>query len=296
LLGRDSRALACCSGFITAICFQSPFGTLWLEQSSMFFDLLGLQAVAESSRRSGRTRRLWQVAGGVSLAIACLAKQNFGVFFGPVLLGLLLAVELPSLKSALKALSAFTTGLMGAIAGFVGWLWLYSNLSEFVHRTIVVAGEIGRARLIPWDLSMGLLFGILPRYLQPPYLQVDTMAKVGGAICLLIALYNLRTSAWQQLAPASVCALLLPLFQTVAQLTTFNEWQNCVAFTGLALAIGLGAIFSLVDHVKLNPTDTHGDRLRLPSSRSLRLVIVITASLWGLIFTWYELKAVQHRY
>ena len=35
LLGPDSRLLACCAGFITAVSFQPPFGTTYFEQSSM---------------------------------------------------------------------------------------------------------------------------------------------------------------------------------------------------------------------------------------------------------------------
>src|SRR5262249_11771209 len=84
LLGGGSRPLAWCGGLATAVCFQAPFGTLWLEQTAMFFDLLALQAAAESLRASTRGRRLWPLAAGAALALALLSKQNYGLFFIPV--------------------------------------------------------------------------------------------------------------------------------------------------------------------------------------------------------------------
>jgi len=288
LLGPDSRLLACGAGFITAVCFQPPFGTIWLEQSSMFFDFLGLLAIATSLHRAGRTRRIWQAAGGVSLAVAYLAKQNFGFFFAPVLLGVLVAAELPDFKSTLRALIAFSSGLAGAVAGFIGWLWSCSDPTEFVHRTLVVASEIGRSRLLPREVVMHVLFGGVPAYAQ-----ADAIAKYGGALSLMIGLYNIRKPLWKFLAPVSACALSLAIFQTLVQLTTLNEWQNSVAFTGLAAALGLASVLRVIRNVRVVPRE---NELRLPSAQTLCLLLGSLTGLWATSFLLFELRAVHYRY
>ena len=55
----------------------------------MLFDLLALQAVVESRSASGYRRGLWQLAGGFSLALAALSKQNYGLFFIPIVFAML---------------------------------------------------------------------------------------------------------------------------------------------------------------------------------------------------------------
>ena len=100
LLGGGSRPLALCGGLATAICFQAPFGTLWLEQTAMFFDLLALQAVVESLYTSGYRRSLWQLVGGFSMALAVLSKQNFGLFFIPIVVAVVVAADLPDVRRA----------------------------------------------------------------------------------------------------------------------------------------------------------------------------------------------------
>ena len=254
----------------------------------MFFDFLGLLAIATSLHRGGRTRRIWQAAGGVSLGVAYLAKQNFGLFFVPVLLGVLVAAELPDFKSAVKALIAFSSGLVGAVAAFIGWLWSCSDPTEFVRRTIVVASEIGRSRLPPQEVVMHVLFGGVRAYAQ-----VDAIGKYGGALCLMIGLYNIRKPLWKFLAPVSACALSLTIFQSLVQLTTLNEWQNSVAFTGLAAVLGLASILHLIRNVRLVPREND---LRLPSAQTLCLVLGSLAGLWATAFLLFELRAVHYRY
>jgi hypothetical protein len=66
-----------------------------------------------------------------------------------------------------------------------------------------------------------------------------------GGIALVLACFNLfgkgsRISIWREMAPASAIAILLPWFRSLTQATTENEWQNDLAFVGLAGCLGVG--------------------------------------------------------
>jgi 4-amino-4-deoxy-L-arabinose transferase-like glycosyltransferase len=186
LLGGGSRLLALCGGLATAICFQAPFGTLWFEQTAMFFDLLALQAVVESLGASGRRRDFWQLAGGFSLALAAFSKQNFGLLFIPIVFAVLAAGELPDVRRACRSVLLAGTGMAAAIAIFLGWVWVFLNFPSFIQRFLVVAGEIGRSRMTAKAIVKTLSF-----HMFPLYIQVDLIGVFSGGIALYLACRNL---------------------------------------------------------------------------------------------------------
>jgi 4-amino-4-deoxy-L-arabinose transferase-like glycosyltransferase len=114
----------------TAICSQAPFGTLWFEQTAMLFDLLALQAMVESFRASGYRRGLWQLAGGFSLGLAALSKQNYWLCFIPIALAVVATGELPDLRRTCRAVLLAGTGTAATISIFLGWVWAFSTFSR----------------------------------------------------------------------------------------------------------------------------------------------------------------------
>ena len=291
LLGDRSRVLAWCAGFGTAVCFQAPFGTLWLEQTAMFFDLLALQAAVESLHAAGFRRSFWQVACGISLAVAMFSKQNFGTLFVPIVFAVLVAGELPDLRRVFRSILIAGAGLAAGLAIFVGWVRVFSDWPSFVQRAIVVAGEIGRTRLTPTALAHALTFEAVPNAFQ-----IDLLGILAGGIALSIAFSNLWSKdsnpiVWRELAPVNVIAIVLPVFHSVTQTTTLNEFQNSFAFVPLVAALAAGLLFRVMDYVVIAPAVN----LRLPSARSVKIFLSAAIGLWGLMVLVYIGKAAWAR-
>jgi len=279
LLSGGSRLLALCGGLATALCFQAPFGTLWLEQTSMFFDLLSLQAVVEALQPARRHRLLWQFGSGCLLAVAILSKQNYGVFFLPIIFAVLVAGELPGRRQTLRSLLLAGLGLALTIALFLGWVRVASDFASFVQRTLVVAGEIGRERLGLKVLAKALTFSGVSNLVQ-----VDLLAFFAGALALLLAAFNLRArqwTVWREMAPAALIALLTPAFRSLALASTWNEWQNTYAFVGLAVCLAVSLGFRIIDSLSLAPAAGREPALRLPSARSVKIGFALFAALWS---------------
>jgi len=300
LLGGGGRLLALCAGLATAICFQAPFGTLWLEQTAMFFDLLALQAVVESLRAPANRRGLWQLGAGFSLAVAILSKQNFGIFFVPVVFAVAATNELPNARRACRSLLFAGTGIAATIGIFLCWVWVFSDFPSFVQRVIVVAGALGRTRMTRSVMASALVFSGAPFNWPPKRAQVQLISVFGGAIALSFAWFNLRAEGskgkmWREMAPASTVACLLPWFQSFTQATTFNEWQNNFAFLGLTTCLGVSLLIRLIGCIKVAPVTTLNDSLLLPSARSMKLFVLVAAGIWGAVSLQYIGEAAWSR-
>jgi hypothetical protein len=289
-LGGGSRVLALCGGLATAICFQAPFGTLWLEQTAMFFDLLALQAVVEASHVSGYRRSFWQLAGGLSLALAVLSKQNFGIFFVPVVLAVVVTSDLPDVRRACRSVSLVGVGVASLIAIFLGWVWLFSDFSSFVQRVLVVAGEIGRLRLNRWVIAKVFSFQITPNLFQ-----FDLIGSLSGGVALFLAVFNFRGQAWREMAPACAAAILLPWYRSLTQATTLNDWENNLAFVGLAGCLGLSLLFRLTRFISIMPVPDRDVTTRLPSARTVKICLCVAAGIWGSVFLTYVGRAAWKR-
>lgn len=280
-LGGGARWLACCAGLATAVNFQAPSGSLTMDQAALLFDLLAIQAVAESLRCARRQRRLWQAAAGALLVLSLLSKQTFGVLFTPALLAILLAGELPDLRAGCRAVIALGSGMAAAAGVALGFAWRYSFLREFLYRTVVVAGHIGGSRVSVGQIAAGLFMGPVPNVFQP-----DMIAVLAGAVCLFLAIPNYRGRLWRELAPAAVCAFSLPLCRSFIQSLTLNEWQNNLAFLGIGASVGVGLLLRLPKYVSVSPAAGQ-DQFRVPTARAFRTVCVVVAALWGVVSVGY---------
>jgi len=290
-LGGGSRVLALCGGLATAICFQPPFGTLFIEQTALFFDLLALQAVVESLGASGYRRGLWQVAGGFSLALAVLSKQNFGLLFIPIVVAVVAVGELPDVRRTCRSVLLAGTGMAAAIAIFLGWVWMYSDLPSFVQRSLVAAGEIGRSRVTASAIAKALSFDTFPLYIQ-----VDLIGVFAGGIALYLAGRNLLgkkpdIALWRQAAPAATVAVLLPFYRSLTQAVTLNNWQDNCAFVGLAACLGVSLLFRNLSYISIAPAagpSGHPDGiLRFQSAPKLRICLEV-AAVWGALVLGFE--------
>ena len=298
-LSGGSRLLALCGGLATAICFQPPFGTLIVDQTAVFFDFLALQAVVESLGASGYRRGLWQLAGGFSLALAALSKQNFGILFIPIVFAVVAAGELPDVRRACRSLLLAGTGLAAALAIFLGWVWVYSDLPSFVQRSLVMAGEIGRSRVTVNAIVKALSFQTFPLYIQ-----VDLIGVFAGGIAVYLACRNLfgkkpDIAAWRQAAPAATVALLLPFYRSLTQAVTLNDWQNNCAFVGLAACVGVSLLIRNMSYISITPAAGPSGHpagvLRFHSAPKLRVCLEV-AAVWGALVLGFEGRDAWNRW
>jgi hypothetical protein len=241
----------------------------------MFFDLLALQAALESFRTSGRWRSLCQLAAGLLLATAFFSKQNYGLFFAPVVLAVLAAGELPRLRRACLSLALMGAGTAIGAGVALAWAWIFSDPAAFVDRVFRVAGEIGRGRLTGWSLMSALSLGSAPQFIE-----VEALAVLMGAIALAVAAVNYRRPVWREMAPAAVCALALPFYHHLTQTFAFQYWDNDMAFAFLATCAGLGLFERLYRSISLSRVGSAAAAPRLPSGPAVRAAFRIVGGLW----------------
>jgi hypothetical protein len=156
---------------------------------------------------------------------------------------------------------------------FILWLWLASDVAEFIHRVFVVAGEIGRSRLSLDTIIRAITFEVvLNRY------QIDLLAVVAGAAGLFVA-SNPWGPLWRDIVPASVCSLLIPWFRSFAQVVTLNEWQNSFAFVGLSVCLGIGILLKLSD--RMLSLQRSNERLSQPYAGVARVCLMVVVGAWA---------------
>ncbi|MBS1824229.1 MAG: glycosyltransferase family 39 protein [Acidobacteria bacterium] len=265
LLTAGSRALALCSGVATAFVFQAPFGTLWFEQTAMFFNMLALHAVVEAVHMRTRLRAALLFASGFLLVVAVLSKQNFGLFFIPVVVGVVVAGDWGDVRRILRSLLAVAAGGAVCSFGFLLWLWLFSDISAFVEQVLVVGGTIGKTRMTGSVLRKAFFFAIIPGLFQVDLIGVVT------AIPWMVGAKRLPGKAIGGMAPLWVTAVLLAWYRSFTQATTYNEWENNVAFMGVSFCLGIAV---LARAVALTPV---GEHLR----GILQTLLVGLVGVWG---------------
>src|SRR2546428_3272919 len=86
-LAPNWRSMALLAGLLTAVWFQAPFGTLWFEQTAFFFNLLAVVVLVRAASAEGYAAVSLRVVAGLLLGLSMLTKQNAGVEFVPVALG-----------------------------------------------------------------------------------------------------------------------------------------------------------------------------------------------------------------
>ena len=294
LLSGGMRLLALCGGLATAVCFQAPFGTLWLEQTAMFFDLVALCAIVESFRSQGYGRILWQLWCGVSLILSALSKQNYGLLFVPIVFALLAAAELPDLRRTYRSVLVTGAGTLVASFVFLSWMWMFSDVPSFIHEVLVVAGEIGRSRATPRVIVNAFTFDEVPNLFQ-----IDLIGFFAGVVALPLACSSLLIKGsdrrvWREIAPACALAIALPWYRSLTQAITSNDWQNNFAFVGLAVCLGVSLMFRIFDYVTLVPMP-NCVTLKLPSAWSLKISLSVIVGMWGFVTLLYQVDGAWMR-
>lgn len=251
LLTGRSGWLALLAGAMTAVWFQAPFGTPWMEQTAFLMNLLALWGIVEGRLRVPRhgvdpargSRPVlpsgWSSYGlaGVATVTAVLSKQNAGGLFACVCLGALWVPGHDRPRAGLRATFCYAAGVALAGAAFLAWLLARSDARAFVHYWIDVSAEIGASRVVYWKVLGALVFQPLLSSSIPLFL-VSSLAGV-ATLALSIAGRSIagrsRAGVGTRWALAAWLCVALPQFHGAFQLTTNNDASNNNAYVGLAV-------------------------------------------------------------
>lgn len=278
LLGPGERWIAPAAGLGVAITLQAPFGTLWIEQTSIFFNLLAMQAVAEAFARRRTASLAWLMAAGALSALAVLSKQNYGLFFAPLLVAMILSGFSRGWRDAAGALAAFGAGGGALSLLFLAWINTYSSLANFQYYFFGMAARIGQSRSSALTLARALTLDVMPnRY------QIGLAGLIAGAVVLLLVLGGVSRSrlTWRTLAPAAVAAVMLPWCHAITQATTHNDYMNNLALPVVAYFLGLGLIWRLFSLLEISTSPYQELLAQLPSRAMVRMVVFGFLGAWG---------------
>lgn len=289
LLTAAPQWTAAFTGLLVAATFQAPFGTLWIEQTALFFNLLALQALAESLAAHGAAPRIaWLAAAGALQSLAIFSKQNFGFFFAPVLVFILAWAHWPGLRRVAQALAAFTAGLAATAGVALALILRYTDFQTFYYYFFGMAGQIGRARLRPSVWLNILTFDVMPtRY------QFALVGLAMGAVALALAWRNLTPyGKWPRIAAAAAAAFALPFYHSLTQATSHQEYQNNLMIPALAFGLGLALWLRLAPMFALEPVESG---VRLPSRRWVTHAVTAAMAAWGLLVFAYAVRSAWYR-
>lgn len=229
-------ALGLLAGAVTALWFQPPTGYLQIEQTSFFFDCLGLWLLYEAGAELKGRAFLLRTLAGVALFYAILCKQNSGAFFVPVALAAVLALPLGSWRNRAIALAPIALGAVLCASAFTIWVFTVSDAELFWHHAVDIPRRFGSERLVgtgPWWSSVLTLISSIKLPWGPRLLS---MASVPVGIAGLW-LAGRGPQSHPRLRYWAALLLGITLFHSAFVNTAFNQAANGVPLIGLQLAV-----------------------------------------------------------
>src|SRR5262249_23059316 len=172
-----------------------------------------------------------RIGAGALLALSMLSKQNAGVEFVPVAMGICAIPELPRIRKAIAGIFQTGAGMLLVFAIFATWLWAYSSPAGFWHSYVELARQVGsdRIRLSRTLFGMLTLGDTLDRSIVPLLILGVALGKSRSAA---IRIPNAALITW--------LAIACLFFQSLFKLHTYNEVENCLPYLGLVYGLSLG--------------------------------------------------------
>ena len=240
------RVAACLvGGLLTAVWFQAPYGGLLHEECAFTFAALALWLLFEKG--TGPLRTLLRCIAGILLWCAVLCKQNAGGLFIPIVFLVLFLQLVPSWKEVLRSWLAVASGIAVGAAGFIFWLWRYSDFKRMRLFAIEIPSQVARERLFH---SLSHAFKMMIGAAAPSFLPLfDAIWVTIAIVVALFAVFGTFSHVREKraLSIAAFLSLALFFYQQLFQLTALNEAQNGLPFLGLMFALVLAASVELFD-------------------------------------------------
>jgi hypothetical protein len=247
LLLPQRKVTALVAGIATACWFQAPFGTLWFEQTAFFFGLLALFAGLKAEWMTHARAYGLHVLAGLLLALSVLSKQNAGLLFLPVLFGTIVVSRSRERREMLGRLAAETAGFALGTGGFVLWLWLFSNPSQYFHYSVEITRSLAAARAP--ENPVLFLAGLLTFSSYAPSIKWCALFfAVPGLVALIAGLSRWTESEDKARVSAVTGWIILSCleFQQLFISVTQNEAANGVPFLGLIGGLSLGWLLNIL--------------------------------------------------
>ena len=227
-------------GFLTALWFQAPFGSVQHEQVAFTWNILALWVLLENwpSRASGVA---WFFSGLLTFA-GVLCKQNAGVLFVPIALGVIAFQVMPAIRRTLIAWAIFVSGLVAGLCAFLAWLRLYSDFNKFVLHALTIPAHFGVQRLLKNVISTAKTVAFLHSQPEIVYIAIWAMLVVG--VVFLSTSFEAGTLL-RRLRVASFLTIAVLFYHGLFFSTTLNNVENCMPFLGLAFGLTMAISFQL---------------------------------------------------
>jgi hypothetical protein len=237
------RLAAVAGGILTALWFQAPFGTLWFDQTSFFFNLIALTLLVETAYSSERASVYLRVIAGSCLALSILSKQNAGVVLLPVPIGAAVILCGPDWRKMARALVEVSAGMLVVFTLFVAWLVLFSSPIGFWHAPVRMSRNLA-ARRIPRLISLTYIF--LMKGMWP------FGRKAIGLVFIFAASRAAFRSPLRTINALVISWIILGyvFFLNIFVGMTLNEIQNSLSYLGLLNGLAFGLCFPAVWRTK----------------------------------------------
>jgi len=224
------------AGLLTALWFQAPFGTPWVDESTYLFCMAAMLLLLRPGAPLLPAGSAREILAGLLIFGGFLSKQNAATLF------LLVAACIPLARAAraqteLLASARIVSGFLLGLLLFLGWLWLAADPYQFYQGIFAYpAGTLlPRLERVPWETVTAPIIG-----------KGNSVPRLANFVCLLAA----GAWLWQhwQSAPTDTTSsdrfrflarlsILLVLFENVFMTVTNNAPENCQPFSGLLLAL-----------------------------------------------------------
>ena len=225
------------AGFLTAVWFYPPFGTIYMEQTALLFGLCSIWAILESSitKRELLKRSFLIIAGG-SFALAILSKQNIGLF----LLLPIVFVFFMTWRSTRDALLSIFFSLAGFLLPMIIFgFYLYSSNTIDLFRFYVLE--------IPSDLGLRRLFNIgrmILRYSTSIYISFISLVLVLMNVAIII--FRKVTQDARKSFFAGAISISLIITQQLSILSARNQAENYLGLIGLVIGLTFAFLQPLI--------------------------------------------------
>jgi 4-amino-4-deoxy-L-arabinose transferase-like glycosyltransferase len=229
------RPTALAAGLLTAVWFQAPFGTLWFEQTSFFFNIVALVLLVETEFSIANTAVFLRVVAGCLLSLSILSKHNAGLAVLPVPLGVAVISCLPNWRKAVSGLVQVSAGILLVFAMFGIWLWAFSSPSGFWRNVVVMSGSIAGGRMQRASLLWGTF--TLERTWSRTHIALLAFSAVVGS-----------GMAFSNKKRALISWILIGyvVFQNLFSLYTLNEVFDTLSYLGIIDGLAFGLLIELL--------------------------------------------------
>ncbi len=274
LIFPSKKWLSLFGAFLTAIWFYPPSGTPYLEQTSFFMSFCGILFLLlglSSKELSSSSRIVLIFLSGFFSFLSILSKQNAGFSVLPVYFLLIISCKIPEIKKILKDSFLFLAGFFVGSLLFSLYLILFSDFGNFLKHVVILALKTGVGRFIPKSLIF-----ILSRTGPISFLPINGIFFLLSIFFLTLYLYNFQNirDKGENVFVASILCTYLIVSQSIFNLTTKNQPEMGMPFTGIIFSLGAGIILSVLEMIKIKIFH-EGSELKLPSKRFIKTLFII---------------------